>query len=227
MSNDTKEKIDFLRYFLIDYENVNHNGLDGITKLTEDDCVKIYYSKNAETLTFGLHRRINESKAKFVYHRIQMPIKNAVDCQILLDVRELIKTNRDAEFFIVSNDTDYDQAIKEFTSRKYKIKRILSINKREESILEEQQKTTVLNSQPKKTASKITKEKREAQIRSFFGKHFKKPLYTEKKEEIIQILITSTTRQQVNNKLMKLYSNETVSSMLKTLQPLIKDLSGR
>lgn len=70
----------FIRYFFVDYENVNRGGLNGIVKLSGEDCVRIYYSETAETLTFGLHRRIIASRAHFDYIKVQMPIKNAVDC---------------------------------------------------------------------------------------------------------------------------------------------------
>ena len=58
-----------MNYYLVDYENVNVAGLNGVSKLIENDFVIIFYSENAETLTFGMHRRINESKADFFYIR--------------------------------------------------------------------------------------------------------------------------------------------------------------
>lgn len=76
--------------------------------------------------------------------------------------------------------------------------------------------------------SKSKMAKREAQIRSFFGQHFKKKKYVECKEEIIQIILKAETKQQVNNSLLKLYSDGTeVSYIYKTVQPLIKDLPGK
>lgn len=75
--------------------------------------------------------------------------------------------------------------------------------------------------------SKSKDTKRELQVRSFFGQHFKKKIFTEKKEKIIQIILGATSRQQVNNELMKLYPDGAlVSETFKTLQPLIKDLPG-
>lgn len=53
--------------------------------------MKIYYSNSAETLTFGLHRRINVSQAFFEYIKVQMPIKNAVDGKIYKQLKPLIK----------------------------------------------------------------------------------------------------------------------------------------
>lgn len=78
--------------------------------------------------------------------------------------------------------------------------------------------------QKKKT---VSKEKREAQVRSFFGRHFKKQIYLDKKEEIIQSVLKSRTKLQVNNNLMKHFSNKEVSVIYQRLEPLIKDLPGK
>ena len=76
--------------------------------------------------------------------------------------------------------------------------------------------------------SKSKVAKRESQVRSFFGQHFKKKIYVDCKEEIIQIILKSETIQQVNNGLLKLYSDGTVvSHIYKTIQPLISELPGK
>lgn len=77
-------------------------------------------------------------------------------------------------------------------------------------------------------SSKSKVAKRETQVRSFFGQHFKKKIYIDKKEKIIQVILCSTTRQQINNELLKLYSDGSrVKEMIKILQPLIKELPGK
>lgn len=73
--DDYELELVYDRYFFVDYENVNREGLNGISKLEETDCVRIYYSDAADTMTFGLHRRINASKAHFDYIKVQIPIK--------------------------------------------------------------------------------------------------------------------------------------------------------
>lgn len=76
--------------------------------------------------------------------------------------------------------------------------------------------------------SKSKVAKRESQVRSFFGQHFKKKIYVDCKEEIIQIILKSETKQQVNNGLLKLYSDGTVvSHIYKTIKPLINGLPGK
>lgn len=76
-----------------------------------------------------------------------------------------------------------------------------------------------------------TKSKRavkEQQIKSIYGRQFKKKIHRENKDATINILLNAQTRQGVNNDLLKLYGdNELVSEMLKVFQPQIKDLPGR
>ena len=70
-------------------------------------------------------------------------------------------------------------------------------------------------------------EKREAQVRSFFNTHFKEQIYLNKKEEIIQSVLKSKTKLQVNNNLMKHFSNKEVSTIYRRFEPLIRDLPGK
>ena len=74
---------------------------------------------------------------------------------------------------------------------------------------------------------KAAEEKMEAELRSFFGRHFKKQMYKDKKEEIIRAVAMSHSKQQVNNNLMKLFSSEEVRIIYHRLEPLIKDMPGQ
>lgn len=212
---------DFSRFFLIDYENVNRDGLNGIVKLTEKDCVRIYYSDAASTMTFGLHRRINTSKAHFDYIKVQIPIKNAIDCQILFDIRDIAKFNRDAEYHIVSRDSDFDHAVSDFCNRGLKVRKIPEICNPEPS-----QPEVTVTAAVKVQTKKAPMSKREAQVRSFFGQQIKDPLYTSRKEEIIQVILRANTKQQLNNGLMKLYPKE-VGALYKLLKPLSESLPSQ
>lgn len=82
----------------------------------------------------------------------------------------------------------------------------------------------------KKTASpskkKTKPDKREAQVRSFFGQHFKEKKYKQKKEIIIQAILKSKTKQQVNNALMKFFASEETGVIYKRLSPLLASLPG-
>ena len=71
------------------------------------------------------------------------------------------------------------------------------------------------------------KKKREAQVRSFVGQQFKDKQYVSHKKHIIEAVLKSKTKCQVNNRLMKIFSTEETSIIYKKLKPLIKDLPGK
>ena len=79
----------------------------------------------------------------------------------------------------------------------------------------------------KEAERKAAEAKMEAEMRSFFGKHFKKQMYREKKEEIIKAVAVSRTKLQVNNNLMKIFESEEVRTIYRRLEPIIKDLPGQ
>lgn len=79
--------------FLVDYENVHVDGLRGISALSEQDKVVIFYSEKAETLTFGLHRRLTQSKAQISFQKVPTGSKNALDFQLCTYLGYLICQN--------------------------------------------------------------------------------------------------------------------------------------
>lgn len=212
------------QYFYVDYENVGVNGLNGIAKLSETDNVLIYYSEEHSTMTMGMHRRINQSQANIQFVLINMPIKNAIDCKILFDIELLSKENKLSEFFIVSNDTDYDKPIKLFTNNKIKIRRISEICKYN------QPEPIIVTEKIDKISEKSNKmSKREAEVREFCNQNLKEKIFADKKKEIITVLLTSKTKCAVNKGFSKIYPTSVthVSELHKILKPLIKDMPGR
>ena len=45
-----------MTYYLIDYENTGENGLEGLSDLGSGDQVIIFYSENADKMSFDLHK---------------------------------------------------------------------------------------------------------------------------------------------------------------------------
>ena len=156
------------------------------------------YSEDAETMTFGVHRRIIESRAKFEYCRIDSKIKysvkNALDVLLLNDLTDTIKQHKMGEFYIVSKDSDYDYYIKSMHERKINI-------------------------------YKIDDKTKEQLFRSFFGRNLKNK-YGEYKEEIVQAYMESRSRQELNNSLQIFFYNENVCEIMRVMQDYIKDMPG-
>lgn len=94
--------------YLIDYENVNKDGLNGVSKLTEQDRVIIFYSERADRMTFGLHRRLNETKAVIEYKKVDVGGHNALDFQLATYLGFLIASDSTEQYCVVSNDRGFE-----------------------------------------------------------------------------------------------------------------------
>lgn len=97
--------------YMIDYENVKTGGLNGISRLTEEDRVIIFYSENANRLTFDLHRRLMECKAAIEYREVTVGGHNALDFQLVTYLGYLIAQNRNGQYLIISNDRGFEYVV--------------------------------------------------------------------------------------------------------------------
>lgn len=100
-----------MAYYLIDFENVKSRGMEGVELLTEEDTVCIFYSDNADSMTFDLHRKLNETKANIIYHKVAVGTKNALDFQLATYLGYLIceqlREGIHPNYFIVIKDNGF------------------------------------------------------------------------------------------------------------------------
>ena len=102
------ERGNTMKFYLVDYENVCINGLNGLSKLDENTTVCIFYSENNDKLSFGLHKRLCEAKANIKYFKANISSKNALDFQLTFYAGYLCSKYPDCEIIIISNDKEYD-----------------------------------------------------------------------------------------------------------------------
>lgn len=100
------------RYFLVDYENVQVHGLIGLDKLRESDAVTIYFSKNADTISFELHMALNECRARIDFQKVGTGVKNALDFQLSSQLgyiinQNIVAGNKNVRYYIVSKDNGF------------------------------------------------------------------------------------------------------------------------
>jgi hypothetical protein len=94
--------------YLIDFENVASEGLSGITYLSEEDQVVIFYSNNSNRLSMKMHILIGKSICKLSYFEVSVGGKNALDHQIATWLGYLIGTGAaERNYYIVSRDMGY------------------------------------------------------------------------------------------------------------------------
>ena len=81
--------------------------------------------------------------------------------------------------------------------------------------------------QQKAAGKKADRQKREHQIRCYFGAHFKEKKYQANKEKIIKAVLEAKTKVQLNAELQKSFRNGEVKEVYGRLKPLIEDLPGK
>jgi len=100
------------RGFLIDLENVQSAGLDGVDQLTDEDTVIVFYSNKADNLKIDMVKTIQESSANVVYLKVFNGTPNALDFQLLTYLYYYYNPeDEDAQYWIISRDTGYDASI--------------------------------------------------------------------------------------------------------------------
>lgn len=109
-------------FYLIDFENVNADGLTGIERLGAEDRVRIYFTKHANKIDMGAIA----NHGKCVLEMTEVPAgKQAVDMHISSFLGYIIGRNRESDFrvVIVSRDTDFDKVVA-YWQKTFKVERV-------------------------------------------------------------------------------------------------------
>ncbi len=192
-----------MNYYLVDFENVKKDGLDGIHKLEKEDRVCILYSKNADSITFEQHKRIMESKAEITLCKVDVGSKNALDFQLATQLGFLIANKEADSYYIVSKDKGFEILSGYWKSRGVSVTLIADIMGRnhDQEIQELREKLQgVLNEEEGVTV-----------------------------EEVLKIIQQYKTKQGIMNALMKKYpsaDNKKSSKIYKTIKPFLTDKKG-
>ena len=93
--------------YFIDYENTH--SLNGINELTKEDSVIIFYSDNANSLSFDIHQEILKCEAYIEYKLVKVGTPNALDFQLSTYLGYLIKEKEISSepIFIISKDKGF------------------------------------------------------------------------------------------------------------------------
>ena len=98
-------------YYLIDYENVSGDGLSGCDRLSKEDHIIIFFTKNAKKI--DMSEIANHGEAEL--DMIEVPAgRQSADIHIGSYLGYLIGINnkKDCSIVIISKDTDFDNVIK-------------------------------------------------------------------------------------------------------------------
>ena len=201
-----------MRYYFIDYENVHQSGLNGIEKLTENDKLIIFYTTNAETLTFSIYEKLILCKAEIQLYKVQCGGKNALDFQLATFLGYILGQNTDIDCHIISNDKGYEYVRSFWKEKNVKIKISSDIE------------GNILKLLPAVVSPVVVKKETD------FDKAVK-PLNLSKsdKDALLKIFNDSSSvkdiskrKQSISNTITQTFGNSKSSKYYQALKPLIK-----
>lgn len=205
---------DSKKYYLIDYENVHKTGFNGLINLNSADNVIIFYSGNADKITFNLHQQIIDSKADITYFEVKAGGKNALDFQLSTYLGYLIGNSKKAKYYIVSNDKGFEYVRDFWKKNGCKIEIISNIE--QETSAEASPPTDKKAKSPEDELKKVLKDMKLSQenikfVVDTFNKHMK--------HSSVEL---STRKQKINIDLCKKFGNDETKRIYKNLKPFLK-----
>lgn len=99
-----------MKYFFIDTENIQQYNFLEDMKLCDDDKIVMFISDNTNNIRTEDLKRFTECKAKIQYEHVYTGKRNSLDFQLIINLVLTIATNQalNVEYFIVSNDNDFE-----------------------------------------------------------------------------------------------------------------------
>ena len=183
------------KVFLVDFENVHDDGLKKVSStISRNDTVYIFYTSNAKKVEFAsINKLLGDNMLKLVEAK---PGKQSLDMTLATYLGSLVKKNskNDTEYIIVSDDKDYTSVVSYWKNEGYKI--------RSKKLCR-----TISQVQPVVTVAKpnATKEQPKQKITTA------KPNVV--KEQPKQKKMTAEEKTELNNKISRQLSSETIDGI--------------
>ena len=184
--------------YLVDFENVKSDGLNGINNLTSKDKVYIFYSVNADKITFSLHKKMVESEAKINFIKAEVGSKNSLDFQLVTYLGYLINENKSEDFVLISNDNGYNSVVTFWQKKNYKVNLASDLS----GTNMKQKKNSLL-----KQVMETVEDKKEAEL-------------------LTDYILKYKTKMGLNNAIVKVYGTTKGGKLYNQIKPLIQDKKG-
>lgn len=113
------------RFVFVDYENV---GAQDVRHLGEADRVWVFVGHNNKKLPLDFVASIHALHDRAVYVHGIPQARNALDSVLMFVLGQVSAKYENADFFVVSKDTDFDPLILWMRTLGYSIKRVQSVD---------------------------------------------------------------------------------------------------
>lgn len=106
------------KYYLVNYDSVNQEDIDGIETLNPSDNVVIFYIDKQHTMELSFFERIHSSSANIQFNKVSD--ESLYPCIFSAYIGYIMGSFPNAHIYIISHDNRYE-FLKEFWSEKYEI----------------------------------------------------------------------------------------------------------
>ena len=154
--------------FLVDFENVNVTGIEGVKNLNADDKVFIFYSETIKTISFEKSIELVKSKAQIEFFAVKKIAKNYLDFQLATYLGYLIGNGEKGSVCIISKDTGFDSVVDFWKAKNINICRKTSIDEKGNNVKEQtaKEKKSSKNQQAVSTVSEQYRKKVRAAVKN-------------------------------------------------------------
>jgi hypothetical protein len=97
--------------YLIDYENVQHHGLQGANTLSDKDQIVVFLGKMTGEPSNDAMRSLFSSKAQVVLNKMKRVGKNYLDFHLATTLGFYIGSSDEKTYFIISKDDDFKEVL--------------------------------------------------------------------------------------------------------------------
>ncbi len=196
--------------YLIDYENTGDKIFENMNLLNKNDKLIIFFSEPSSKMSFATHIVLENSKIEREYINVKVGGKNALDFQLSTYVGYLISEDATREYCIISKDAGFDAVCRFWKERNIKIKRQAEFL----------QKGGSAKAEKVKASGGTDKDSSDSLIE--LQKSYKKDAQT-----VLTIVAQNTSKQAINNALVKTYGSDKAGKIYKVIKPYIKNKSGK
>jgi len=108
-------------FFLVDFENVNSDGLKGVELLRRQDNLTIFYSQHCKTIERSVFQGIVESECAFDIQKLDKPGKNGLDFLITAHIHMLFNSGEEDPVVVISRGRGYDAVRRYWLARERRV----------------------------------------------------------------------------------------------------------
>ncbi len=193
--------------YLIDYENVNESGLEGVKSLKAEDQVHIFFSDQIKSIPFERSIELTQSHAQIEFIRTHKTAKNYLDFQLSTYLGYLIGKGEKGEVIVVSADKGFDSVVDFWKGRNVKISRFENIANK--AVVK---KTAAPKKSQTPQKSRAKNKEAEPQKKVEFTESWRKKVREAVKEDhlspgnysaVYKAIAESKDRLELNNRLVK------------------------